>query len=123
MVVELEENTFEENIARFIARHPNHPNLIFSYFSFNDSYSIFSLYTIKPANSEAKKHQLLEAINQINLKTILSTFCVGDAFDSITCATWYPNYYSRKEFSNFLEYFEMEITSKLRLDILEDFVL
>jgi hypothetical protein len=119
---ELSENINDEGIVRVIARHSNHPNLIFTYSSGFDTYTLVSIFTIKKVVAENKKTKLLEALNHFNMNTMITTFGCNDDFDSITCACWHPNIYSRKEFANFLEIFESDINKCFSSELLKDFV-
>lgn len=120
---EIGDNQIEENgVVRFIAKHKNRSNLFVSYLLSASALIFVANYTIKNVESESKKHKFLEAINHLNNLTVLSVFSVGTAFDTITCSSWYPAVYSKKEFSNFLEFFENEIMRMLRSDVLQEFV-
>jgi len=53
---------------------------------------------------------------------LLSAFMIGNEFNTISAFAWYPDYYSKKQFSIFLDLFEAEIISAIRSDELKPFV-
>lgn len=124
MGYEAGENQVEESeIIRFLAINPNRSNLFITFLPSANALLFSATYNIKDSPSETKKQRLLNAANQINNNTILSTFTIGTEYNTITSSSWYPSdAYSKKQFSNFLDLFENEIISILRSDILKEFI-
>jgi hypothetical protein len=123
MGYELNDSQVDDNgILRFLAIHKNRPNLFISYFSSGNALLITANYTISKVDSEPKKQKLLEVANHINNNlAIISAFSVGADFNIICFSTWYPDVYSKKEFSNFLETFENEISRLSGYEGLQEF--
>jgi len=111
----------DKGIVRFAARHKHRPNLFISDLSNFNVILLVSMFSITPIKKESDQNEFLQLINKINNDTIITTFCVGNNFDNFTCATWYPNTYSKKTFSDLLELFEAEINSKINTEELQKF--
>jgi len=124
MSYELGDNQIEENgVIRFLASNKNHPNLFISYFNSVNALLFVANFSIPKVDSEQKKHRLLEAANRINSElAIISTFSIGTDFNIITFSSWYPDNYSKKDFSNFLEVFQNEISRLSANEGLQEFV-
>jgi hypothetical protein len=115
---EMSEDQKEENRILFTATHVNHPNLIISYFHQFPVITIVSVYTIKTMKSEKNKDDLTRILNDLNNASIITYFSTPD-FETIQCASWYPDNYSKKSFSTFLDFFEAEINNKFQNDELK----
>lgn len=117
-----ETQTEDTGLIRLLATNKNRSNLFITYFPSVDMLTFAAVYTIKQITDEVNKHKFLEAINQLNGTTIVSVLYANPDFNSISGSAWYPGTYSRKEFSNFLDFFEGEINRVLRSDILKEFI-
>lgn len=124
MGFELNDNIVEDNdVIRFVAMNKNRPNFIVSYIALANTVLFVSVFTIPKINSETKKNQLLKTANQINNNlSVISAFSISDDFKSINISACYPDEYSKKEFSNFLEYFQNEINRITNFEDLKEFV-
>lgn len=120
---DVNENQIEDSgIIRFLATHPNRSILIVAYFPSVKFFTFVANYRIKKISSESGKNKLSELINQFNNNSIISTFSVSNDSDTISCASWYPDFYSKKDFSCFIEFFENEVTSKFKLEEFKEFL-
>lgn len=109
-------------IIRYVAKCNSRSNLIIVYFPSVDYLTFTSIYRVKKITSESKKQKFLNVINQVNNRTIISTFFTGGDFDSISISTYHQNNYSKKEFGRFLDSFENEINTFIRSDLFKDFI-
>lgn len=121
---EIRPNQIEENgVNRFLAVHKNRSNLLISYLPGSNVLLFIANFKIPKIETEVRKRKILELANRINgTAAVISTLCIYDDFAGLSFSTWYPDYYSKKDFSNFLEIFQNEINRLCTYKDLQEFV-
>lgn len=104
----------DSGVIRLYARHKSRSNLIISYLPSIEALIFVSNFKYTRVESEIKKNNILKTVNEINNNlAIITSFSVGSDFDTVSISSWYPSDYSKKNFSDFLEIFENEISRLL----------
>lgn len=96
---------------QILAKNKNRSNLFIT-FNSSGTMTFVSFYMINKEKVAKKRNEVLEAVNKMNLTSLVCSFSLADGNGSLTCSSWYPNEYSKKSFSDFLETYEADIKAR-----------
>lgn len=101
-------------------KHKNRHNL---YYRLNERAGVsFSVtYIVNKEKILDHKLEVLEAVNQLNTISTLTTYAFSNEFDAVHCFAWFPLYYSKSLLANFIELMEGDINRLLSNETLRKY--
>lgn len=113
------ENVADEGEYRYYSSHPVKSNLIIYYV--RDFGFLFTCnWKFQKNKIASKRTQFLNLINEMNKMAVLGSYCLNDE-ETLNCATFYPDIYSKKIFSNFIDSFEREVRKNITMEEIREY--
>lgn len=105
---EIQNPKSENNIDNFFATHDKNPKYWVKYIE-GFGFSFITYYTMNEAKITKSRLKFLEILNTINSSTLLCTYsCARN--DQLIVSAWLPPHYEKRQFSNFLDSFESDVS-------------